>query len=537
MRKDYCVIIPAIKKNAIIPDQLVKKLNGITLIQRAINTAKEMREDSDIYVITDSEEISLIAERNNLHYYYNPTLQFNSKEIYAALGTFLMKEAKNYQFIFLYRGNTPLLEVSVIKDAINYFRSNRPDMLISIKEEPYRIWHKVKQEIEGIFLEDKNESILVEIKAFIIINSDFIRSEQKEGKILPYKLDGNTIEIDGYLNWWICEKLLKRRKILFVVKGYPEIGMGHIYRALTLAHEINDHEIVFLCTKESELAIKKIAEKDYPTFIQENDLLTDVLSHNPDLVINDILNTDFDYINGLKKADKQVVSFEDLGAGATATDLTFNELYDEKQFNCSHCFWGHEYMFLRDEFLDARKHSIDENVKEILVTFGGTDSNNYTLKVLKSIYPFCNKNNIKINIVTGAGFLFKHELQNYLKRIDSTFINYTDATGVISQIMERTQLAITSNGRTVYELAHLHIPSIVISHHERETTHLFASLENGFINLGIYNENKTNDEILHYLEKLFIDVNYRKKLIENTYRFDFIRNKKKVVEKILSLIQ
>ena len=35
-----CIIIPAIKKNAVIPDQLVKKLAGVTLIERAIETAR-----------------------------------------------------------------------------------------------------------------------------------------------------------------------------------------------------------------------------------------------------------------------------------------------------------------------------------------------------------------------------------------------------------------------------------------------------------------------------------------------------------------
>ena len=35
-----CIVIPAIKKNAVIPDQLVKRLAGVTLIQRAIDTAR-----------------------------------------------------------------------------------------------------------------------------------------------------------------------------------------------------------------------------------------------------------------------------------------------------------------------------------------------------------------------------------------------------------------------------------------------------------------------------------------------------------------
>jgi len=46
-------------------------------------------------------------------------------------------------------------------------------------------------------------------------------------------------------------------------------------------------------------------------------------------------------------------------------------------------------------------------------------------------------------------------------------------------------VAISSNGRTVYELADMNIPSIIVSHHEREASHSFASLDKGFINLGV----------------------------------------------------
>ena len=47
-----CIIIPAIKKNAVIPDQLVKKLAGVTLIERAIETARAVAQGKDIYVLT-----------------------------------------------------------------------------------------------------------------------------------------------------------------------------------------------------------------------------------------------------------------------------------------------------------------------------------------------------------------------------------------------------------------------------------------------------------------------------------------------------
>jgi CMP-2-keto-3-deoxyoctulosonic acid synthetase len=56
MKQERCIIIPAIKKSAVIPDQLVKKMAGVTLIQRAINTAKMLVADHDIHVVTDARK-------------------------------------------------------------------------------------------------------------------------------------------------------------------------------------------------------------------------------------------------------------------------------------------------------------------------------------------------------------------------------------------------------------------------------------------------------------------------------------------------
>ena len=64
--KDTLIVIPAIKKNAVIPDQLIKKLNGITLIQRAINTSLQIVSKSQIYILTDSDEISSTEDGLNI---------------------------------------------------------------------------------------------------------------------------------------------------------------------------------------------------------------------------------------------------------------------------------------------------------------------------------------------------------------------------------------------------------------------------------------------------------------------------------------
>ena len=358
-------------------------------------------------------------------------------------------------------------------------------------------------------------------------------------RIYPFILNANeAIEINSYQDWWVCEKLLKRKTIVFNVIGSDKIGMGHIYRSLTLAHEITDHEIIFVCNEQSRIAVDKIAGYDYlikafnPHVMEEQ-----ILSLKPDLVINDILDTTKKYVAGLKKNNIKVVNFEDLGPGARYTDVTINEVFDEPKFNSKNTKWGNKYFFLRDEFNDAKPHNLAKKVENLLITFGGTDQNNYTQKTLKTIVNFCKKENIKIFIVNGDGYLYKEQLSSYLKELGYKNLEFTFATGVISKIMEKTQIAVTSNGRTTYELAHMNIPSIVISHHERENTHRFAVEERGFINLGCYKKGATENLLLRALKKLVYDNDYRKRLFDNIKIYNFSKNKKKVVKLILDILE
>ncbi len=113
----------------------------------------------------------------------------------------------------------------------------------------------------------------------------------------------------------------------------------------------------------------------------------------------------------------------------------------------------------------------------------------------------------------------------------------THATGVISKVMEKSCLAITSNGRTVYELAHMSIPSIVVSQHDRENTHEFARQENGFIPLGIYREDKTEKQVVKELTKLIQDSTYRRALFDRTRNYSFGSAKSKVVASLLDLLR
>ena len=116
------------------------------------------------------------------------------------------------------------------------------------------------------------------------------------------------------------------------------------------------------------------------------------------------------------------------------------------------------------------------------------------------------------------------------------YVYLTHATGVISRVMEQVQLAVTSNGRAVYELAHMNVPSIVISQHDRERTHLFACKENGVVPLGLYQEGVTENMAVRQLEELVTNIQFRLELYQKTQPFSFSGNKKRVVSLIRGLL-
>ncbi len=530
---DVLLVIPAIKKNAVIPDQLIKKLDGTTLIQRAINTALDLIQREHILVVTDSEEISLICERNKIVYFYDSMLTLDANTILIDLQKILSRYAEAYNHLILYRANAPLVNSEVVRSAYDQYQEDISKTVISARQDIKLIYTRRKGCLELQEFENETE-IFEEIKAFKILsfNSFLDYNRCIVPYVLPYE---KSIEIENYQDWWVYEKILQQKKIVFNVVGSTKIGMGHIFHSLSLAHEITDHEVIFVCDQKYKVAVDKIAATDYRVLSSEN-IIETILDLNPDLVINDVLNTTYDFVITLKEKQIVVVNFEDLGEGGQLADLVFNELYDEPKMKGKHYLWGYKYMALRDEFYEATPHNFTDEVDSVLITFGGTDQNNLTQVALQAIIETCRQRSIKIFIVCGSGYLYKTELESYIHTLKYGNIEVIYAAGVISKIMEKTQIAISSNGRTVYELADMNIPTIVISHHEREDTHTFASLEKGFINLSIFDDTNTKYRISDAFNKLVEDRDYRKLLFLNITQYSFRENKHKIVKKIMELI-
>jgi spore coat polysaccharide biosynthesis predicted glycosyltransferase SpsG/CMP-N-acetylneuraminic acid synthetase len=529
--KSINIFIIAIRNNVAFNDDLIKIIAGVPLLKYSIETAQNINGDCIITLITDCDSVQLFARRNGVNTIFEKNAFKNQITINDSLFKITTKINNNSPIIFI-SPYSPMIEAYDYEKALKQFNDAKSDFLFPVQYKYSKLISNNSDiyDFQKVFNRSLNKH-LVQINGFIITNKEgLIKQRNKEKiKISQYLIDSQLVEINSYKDWWICEKLILRRRIVFRVIGNNNVGTGHIYRALTLAHEIVDHEIIFVTEHNNDLVINKLAEYNYKLEVfNSHEIEKGIIKIRPHLVINDFLNTDKEYINLLKSHGIKTINFEDLGDGASKSNKTINELYDEPIINSKNILWGHKYSFLRDEFSGATINKFEDKVSKLLITFGGTDPSNYTQKTLDLIYGYCLNKNITIFIVTGAGYKYINKLENIMGKYSN--VKFSHSLGIMSEVMENCQCAISSNGRTIYELAHMHIPSIILSHHDREDTHNYGIKGNGFIPIGIFNNEDKEKLLMQSLSELVENSTYRKQLFNSMQKADFMDNKKRVVK-------
>lgn len=233
------------------------------------------------------------------------------------------------------------------------------------------------------------------------------------------------------------------------------------------------------------MGIQKLEQSHYPyRVIASGEEFFACLEEFPaDIVINDILDTDAAYMQRLKNFGARIVNFEDMGEGRYFADAVINALY-EKEEETDNTYWGDKYYLIRDEFLLESPQEFQEKVKEILVIFGGTDPNDLTDKTVQALMKLPEEQGIHCTIILGMGYQQVDKIRNLVSNMTEKFDVVQDVK-MMTAYMSKADIAVSSQGRTMLELVAMRVPTILMAQNEREMTHAFGSLENGFLNLGL----------------------------------------------------
>lgn len=200
------------------------------------------------------------------------------------------------------------------------------------------------------------------------------------------------------------------------------------------------------------------------------------------IVIIDSYHVGKDFCERIYKEAKKVLFIDDnnripypggvvLNSAILAEDMDYSDNPKVKYL------LGTKYHPLRREFWEVPVKAIRKRVERVLVTFGGSDMADKTLKalkILKARYP-----DIKKSVIAGRGFSDIDHMKTEADK-NTTFIYGPDARNMKREML-KADICISGGGQTTYELARLGVPTIGICFTENQRDILEGWKKAGFM--------------------------------------------------------
>jgi CMP-N-acetylneuraminic acid synthetase len=494
-------VIPARGGSKGIPRKNMRVLNGKPLIFYAIKTALGSRFISDVLVSSDDPEIQAYSSRFPVMVRDRPKALSGDDitldpVVYDAVNYAERLKRRGYDIVITLQPTSPLLSVGSLDGAIARFRTKGLDTMLPVVDATHLYWVRSNGRLVPDFKERLNRQLipqrLKETGSFLITRREFVRRNSRFGPNVKLQIVDQIegVDIDGPIDWIVASSLIKRIRVVFVVTGNSRVALGHVYRCLGLADRMIGHDVTFVALDSDTPAIEIIESRGYAVRKgPRSEAIQLIRKSRPTLIINDILDTERSYMERLVSNDPTTVNFEDLGEGADIADLVFNALYEKSDPKPNHRF-GFKYECLDDRFLAYPAPPFRPVAETLLVTFGGVDQNDLSSVVVRMIPEIARQSAIRsVNVVVGLGYAKIASLVRQVRIVKhkskKTTINLHRNVVDMPRIMSSSDVAVTSNGRTLYELAAMGIPSVSVAQNDRETLHLFARYQKGVKYLGM----------------------------------------------------
>ncbi len=271
-------------------------------------------------------------------------------------------------------------------------------------------------------------------------------------------------------------------KVLIRADSSVELGSGHIMRCLTLAEELNQQgaELSFICQDLAGNLAALIEQKGFQvqlmpamkSFDAEQDALRSLTIleslGNCDWLIVDHYSIAENWESQMRPYVKKILVIDDLADRKHDCDVLLDQNYNTNTNryenlipSSSQQLLGPKYALLRTEFSEAREQlkQRNGNIKNILVSFGGSDATNETKKTIVALKQL--EFDIEADVVVGSSYPYLESLKETLSSTENMRLHVQVSN--MAQLMLNADIAIGSGGSTSWERACLGLPSIVIA--------------------------------------------------------------------------
>ena len=477
-------LIPVRGGSVGIPRKNARLMRGRPLVAYAIEAARRSREIDAVFVSTEDPELAEIARRFGAEVVERPARLADPAttldEVVVDAVARIEAGGRRFDCIVTLQATSPLVRPATIDRAVRQCREPGCDTVLTLVNAPHLAWgrdaagalvplHAARVNRQELPPHYRETGGVVACRRTVLERGT--RFGDRVSGIEVSKVE--SLDVDDHFDWWLVEKSLRRRRICFRVVGNREVGLGHVYRALTLADRLIDHDLRFVVRSDHRLAADVIRRRFYDLVLVEPEQELEALrAAEPDVIVSDVLDTGKAEMEALRPLCASLVNFEDLGPGAALADFVVNAMYDPPgSAHGATAYHGVAYCVLRDEFYSVPPIAVRGSVEEVLLLFGGTDPNDLSARCLRWLDAL--PGDWRITVVSGLGYPHPEALERFAERARHRVEVVVD-TSIVSRYMARADVAVTSAGRTVYELASLGVPMLVVPQNDRECLHAFA---------------------------------------------------------------
>lgn len=330
-----------------------------------------------------------------------------------------------------------------------------------------------------------------------------------------------------------------------------EIGTGHVMRCLVLAEDLrrNQCNVNFICREFPGNLIKNLEANgfkvwslpvpestcngaDFRRWLQNNwktdaKQTIELLNKQPEIdwFIVDHYALDRQWEHIIKPRVKRLLVIDDLADRPHDCHMLMDQnLYRNMEGRYlklvpedATVLLGSKYLLLRQEFRNPGcVKNRGRTVNRILVSFGGSDPTNETMKALKAIYRL-NRPNIAVDVVVGFSNQNYSVIKGLCEKMPQTKIHCQ--IDYLTELMAKADLAIGAGGSTTWERCYMGLPAITIETAENQSEILSFLSELGAVyHLGKSREVHEEDLAIH-LQGL---INSPKKMKEMMEASEFI---------------
>ena len=347
---------------------------------------------------------------------------------------------------------------------------------------------------------------------------------------------------------------MKEKLLIVRADADEKIGAGHLMRCFALALEwkvmggraiflinCSNPELTELIESESFQCVQ--IENSHPCAGDINYIVTFInkiinTENSTPWLILDGYHFDLGYQNRIKETGTNLLCIDDLAnQGEFNADIVLNQnIYavreDYKQMSNIQILLGTSYVLMRPQFIKYKNVNriVPDKGKKILITLGGSDPDNVTLKVIKAIKQM-NDNDLEIKVVAGINNIHFDKLTEYIQKNKLKFELIRNTTDM-PELMAWADIAISAGGSTCWEMAFMGLPGLTIILAENQKK-IAEGLQNYGIsfNLGWYFDISENN-IIAKIKVLIVDKNSRKHMGERGKLLVDGKGASRVIEKL-----